>query len=266
MTAVDGALRDDSPTDGNPGNVLSVIALSRRFGGILAVDQVSFELAAGEILGLMGANGAGKTTLFSMIAGNQLPSSGRIVFDGREIQGLRADRVNALGIARTFQIVRPFVTMTVLENTMVGALYGRARVHSRAEAEIKCRAILAETGLLDRADLPAGSLTLAGRKRLEIARALATEPRVLLLDEVLAGLNATEVSEALALIGEIRQRHGLSIIIIEHVMKALMRLSDRIVVLHDGRKIAEGIPREVAADPKVIAAYLGEPRHVLRAA
>ncbi len=241
--------------------LLSLRNLTRRYGGNIAVNDVGFDVAEGEILGIMGANGAGKTTLFAMIAGNVVPSSGQILLDGQAVQGLPPERINALGVSRTFQIVRPFPSMTVLENATVAAMYGRRQTKSPALAREQAMAVLEETGLADRAHLPASQLNLAGRKRLEIARALATGPRVLLLDEVLAGLNATEVEAALDLIRAVRQRHKLSIVIIEHVMKALMRLSDRIVVLHEGRKVVEGLPAEVANDPRVIKAYLGEQRH-----
>jgi branched-chain amino acid transport system ATP-binding protein len=169
-------------------------------------------------------------------------------------------QINRLGIARTFQIVRPFATMSVIENVTVGALYGRGRLMSQRQARAKSLEILDEVGLSDRADLPASALTLAGRKRLEVARALATEPRLILLDEVLAGLNATEARDALDLLRRLRDSRSLSIVVIEHVMKALMQLSDRILVLHDGQKVMEGLPAEVANDPRVIKAYLGERR------
>ena len=241
-------------------HLLSVRNLTRRYGGNLAVNDVSFDVMDGEILGVMGANGAGKTTLFSMIAGNVKPSSGQILLQGEAIHGKPPEQVNAKGIARTFQIVRPFAGMTVLENVAVGVMYGSGRTASPARARERAAQLLREMGLGHRAETPASQLNLAGRKRLEITRALATQPRLLLLDEVLAGLNATEVSEALDLIREVQQRYRLSIVIIEHVMKALMRLSDRIVVLHEGRKVVEGAPTDIVNDPRVIKAYLGERR------
>jgi branched-chain amino acid transport system ATP-binding protein len=222
------------------------------------LDDISFDMRAGEILGLMGANGAGKTTLFSLIAGNVAPSAGEIWLDDRRIDGLAPHQVNRLGIARTFQIVRPFATMSVLENIEVGVLYGRGRTMSQYRARTQSLRILDEVGLADRADMPASALTLASRKRLEVARVLATEPRLILLDEVMAGLNATEARDALDLLRRLRESRSLSIIVIEHVMKALMQVSDRIVVLHDGQKVMEGQPAEVANDPRVIKAYLGE--------
>lgn len=238
-------------------NLLKVQGLTRRFGGVVAVHDVSFHMREGEILGLMGANGAGKTTLFSMIAGNVAPSEGSIQFEGKPVPA-RPDQASQMGIARTFQIVRPFQQMSVLENCMVGALYGHAQLRDLRSAEQSCLALLDEVGLVAHAYKPAATLNLASRKRLEIARALATQPKLLLLDEVLAGLNATEVDTALTLIQQVKKRYDLSIIIIEHVMKVLMRMSDRIVVLHEGRKLTEGSPQEVGNDPQVIKAYLGE--------
>ncbi len=245
-----------------PMKILEVKNLSKSYGGIKAVTDVTFDLDEGEILGLMGANGAGKTTLMSMLAGNVQPSSGSIALEGIRIERLPAHKVSQLGIARTFQIVRPFPDMTVLENVRLGCLYGKSRTRSIAAATDAAMKILADVGLDSRAGSKAAALNLAGRKRLEVARALATSPRVLLLDEVLAGLNASEANEALVMIQDLRAKLGLSIIIIEHVMKALMRLSNRIVVLHDGHKITEGTPDDVTSDPRVIAAYLGEGRHV----
>jgi branched-chain amino acid transport system ATP-binding protein len=240
--------------------LLQVKDVSRRFGGVRALSDISFDMQAGEILGLMGANGAGKTTLFSLIAGNVAPSAGEIWFDNSRIDGLAPHQVNRLGIARTFQIVRPFANMTVLENITVGALYGRGRTMSQQRARGRCMQILEEVGLADSSDTLASALTLASRKRLEVARALATEPRLLLLDEVLAGLNVIEARDALDLLRRLRASRSLSIIIIEHVMKALMQLSERIIVLHDGQKVMEGVPVEVANDPRVVKAYLGEKR------
>ena len=241
-------------------SLLEVTRLTRRFGGVVAVNDVSLSLQPGEILGLMGANGAGKTTLFAMIAGNMPPSSGTIRLDGQRIDGLRPERVSRLGVARTFQIVRPFAGMTVLENVMIGAMFGRGCTFSQQLAANQSTALIDEVGLGGQARVLAADLTLAGRKRLEIARALATQPSVLLLDEVLAGLNATEVAEALLLLQRLHASRGLSIVIVEHVMRALMRLSHRIVVLHDGHKVMEGTPDVVANDPRVIKAYLGERR------
>jgi branched-chain amino acid transport system ATP-binding protein len=238
--------------------VLQVENLTRRFGGLTAVNDVSFAVAPGEIVGVMGANGAGKTTLFALIGGNVRPNAGRILLDGTRIDRLSPDRVNRLGIARTFQIVRPFPALTVLENVATAVMYGARREGSRRAAELRAAELLEEVELLPRADALARDLTLAGRKRLEVARAMATSPRLLLLDEVLAGLTGAEVSAALEMIRALHARHGLTILVIEHVMRALMRLSDRIVALHHGRKIAEGTPEEIAGHPDVIAAYLGE--------
>ncbi len=238
-------------------SILRVEGIGIQFGGVAALQDVTFSASQGEILGVMGANGAGKTTLFSLIAGNQKPTDGKILFDDRVISGQRPDRISRMGVARTFQIVRPFGGMTVLENVAIGAMYG-ARRAAMAEAEDIARAILEEIGLAGRADDPASTLTLAARKRLEVGRALATQPKLLLLDEVLAGLTATEVDEALAMIRAVHETRGLTVLVIEHVMRALMQLCDRIVVLHHGVKITEGTPHEVAENPDVIDAYLGE--------
>ena len=237
--------------------LLRLDGVSRRFGGVIAVDNVDLAVEAGEIVGLMGANGAGKTTLFSLIAGNLRPSAGEIVLDDHRIDRLRPDRISRLGVARAFQIVRPYTGLTVVENVAIGGLFGSGREPSMARATDAARELLDEVGLGARADDPAGTLTLAGRKRLEIARALATRPRLLLLDEVMAGLTPVEVAEALEIIRRLHQRYDLTIVVIEHVMRALMRLSERLVVLHHGAKIAEGRPDEIANDAGVIEAYLG---------
>jgi len=239
--------------------LLSLRQVGKRFGGLKALDEVSFDVATGEIVGIMGANGAGKTTLFSLIAGHQRPSAGTIAFDGRNLAGLRPDAANRLGIARTFQIVRPFRAMSVRENVMIGALFGANGGTAPAAAERKALRILDELGLASEADKPAGALTLAGQKRLEIARALATRPRLLLLDEVMAGLTPTEVAAAIATIRGIHAKYNLTILVIEHVMSALMQLAGRIVVLHHGLRIAEGTPAEIAASTVVQEAYLGKP-------
>ena len=232
--------------------LLRLEGVGKNYGGVAALRGLSFNVAAGEIVGLMGANGAGKTTAFSLIAGTQRPSHGEIWFDGK-----RAYELSRLGIGRTFQLVRPFGDLTVRENIAVGALYGRQPAPSRAVAEARAEEILAELHLAKLSDRLPGTLTLAQRKRLEIARALATRPRLLLLDEVLAGLNAAEAGDAFEMIRAVHAAHELTIIIIEHVMRALMRLCGRVVVLHHGEKIAEGTPQDVAADPRVVDSYFG---------
>jgi branched-chain amino acid transport system ATP-binding protein len=238
-------------------SLLRVEAIAKHFSGVVALNNISFAVGEREFVGIMGANGAGKTTLFSIIAGNLRPNDGSIIFDDHRIDGLRPDQISRRGVARTFQIVRPFGNLTVLENVALGALYGRGRERSPSAAEDKAKKILDLVGLTDRANLLARHLTLAGRKRLEIARSLATEPRLLLLDEVLAGLTPTEVTSAMAVIREFHKSHQVTIVMIEHVTRALMALCERIVVLHHGQKIAEGSPREVASDPLTLSAYLG---------
>ena len=237
--------------------LLEVRDLSRRFGGLVALSGVSFEVAAGAVVGIMGANGAGKTTLFSLIAGNLRPSSGDIRYAGRSLVGLRADQVCRLGVARTFQIVMPFPALTVLENVRTGALFGKAGLRDTADADAAASQVLAEVGLADVAHRPAATLTLSGQKRLEIARAVATGAPLVLLDEVMAGLTPTEVAQMLETLRRLQASRGLTLLVIEHVMRALMDLCERIIVLHHGELIAQGSPTEISENEKVLAVYFG---------
>jgi branched-chain amino acid transport system ATP-binding protein len=239
--------------------LLAVEGLGKRFGGLLALHDVSFEVAEGEIVGVMGANGAGKTTLFSLIAGNARPTTGRIAYAGQIIQGLSPDRICRLGIARTFQIVKPFAGLTVLENLRTAALFGRVGLRQARDADRRAQPILEALGLAADTDRPAGTLTLSGQKRLEIARAVATGARLVLLDEVMAGLTPTEVVQMLETLRLIQREHGLTLLVIEHVMRALMDLCARIVVLHHGERIAIGSPEQIGLDPRVLAVYFGAP-------
>jgi branched-chain amino acid transport system ATP-binding protein len=234
--------------------MLELTKVRKSFGGIKAVQEFSLSVEEGEILGLIGPNGAGKSTLFNCIAGVFPPSSGEIVFRGERIKNQRPWDLCRKGLARTFQIVKPFANRTVLYNVMVGAF---ATTDQRAEAERRALEVLRHLNMEGCKDVRAGNLTIADRKRLEIARALATRPKLLLLDEVMAGLRPTEVDEMVAIIKRLREG-GMTIFVIEHIMRAIMALSDRIAVLHFGTKIAEGLPHEVAHDERVVKAYLGE--------
>jgi branched-chain amino acid transport system permease protein len=235
--------------------VLSVSGLTKRFGGFLAVNQVSFEVREGEILGLIGPNGSGKSTTFNLIAGTLRPTAGSIRFKGGEIGGLSAHRICRNGIARTFQIPRPFAHLTVADNVALAATFGCA-ARDRAGALADARRWLEFTGLAAKADALPDALNLHQRKFLELARALASAPRIVLLDEVLSGLAPSEMDEAIALIASLRER-GTTIVFVEHVMHAVMALTDRIVVLHQGRVLAQGPASEVMRERDVVTAYLG---------
>lgn len=237
--------------------LLAVHGLKKRFGGLVALEDVGFELEAGTIVGIMGANGAGKTTLFSLIAGNVQPSAGDIVFAGKSLAGYRPDQICRMGVARTFQIVRPFPALTVLENLRTAAMFGRAQHRTAASADAASRGILDEIGLAEVAARPASTLTLSGQKRLEVARAIATGAELILLDEVMAGLTPVEVSQMLETLRRVQAARGLTLLVIEHVMQALMELCSRIIVLHHGRLIAEGVPEEIGRNEQVLSVYFG---------
>ena len=237
--------------------IIEVEHLTKKFGGLTAVDDVSVHLNRGEILGLIGANGAGKTTLFNMISGVFPPTSGKIIFDGQEIQNMKTHDVCKLGIGRTYQVVQPFTTLTLRENVLAGALMRHPKVKDAGEI---ADGIIHMLGIDHLKDVSGGSLTLIQLKRMEIARALATEPKVLLLDECMAGLTPGERVELLETVQTIKEQ-GMSIIIIEHVMKVIMTLADRAYVLNQGKLIAQGTPAEVMENPKVIESYIGEKRY-----
>ena len=234
--------------------LLTIDGVSKRFRGLVAVDRVSFEVPQGAIFAVIGPNGAGKTTLFNMIAGVYAPDGGAVTFAGERIDGLACDRICRRGIGRTFQIVRPFPALTVEDNVIVGALLHRRRVDLARE---HAQAVLRRLDLYDKRGQRASSLTLPDRKRLEVARALATDPKLLLLDEVMAGLRPTETDRIVAILRELNRESGLTILLIEHVMRAVMALASRILVLHHGASIAEGAPAEVVRNPAVIDSYLG---------
>jgi branched-chain amino acid transport system ATP-binding protein len=231
--------------------------VTRFFGGLAAVSDVDFALEPGEVVGLIGPNGAGKTTLFNLISGALAPKAGVISFKDRKINGLKPNRICKMGLARTFQSVRVFDNMPALENVLLGALFGTSNGMPAADAVRTAVESLEFVGLSEVGETPAKDLTLAKQKRLEVARALATKPELLMLDELMAGLNPTEVAQAMELVRRIRDE-GITIFMIEHVMKAIMSVCDRIIVLHHGKKIAEGTPQEIATSKTVVEVYLGE--------
>ncbi len=237
--------------------ILDVQNLTKKFGGLVAVNDVSIHVERGEIVGLIGANGAGKTTLFNMISGNFKPTSGKIFFNGQEIQNMRPDKICKLGVGRTYQICQPFTALSLRDNVLAGALMRHPNVK---DARRIADDIIERLGIAELADVKGASLTLIQLKRMEIARALATEPQLLLLDEVMAGLNPTERIELLSTMHQVKDT-GVSIVIIEHIMKVIMTLADRAYVLNQGNLISQGTPAEVMADPEVIKSYIGEKRY-----
>jgi branched-chain amino acid transport system ATP-binding protein len=237
--------------------ILEIENLSKDFGGLRALADVSFALEQGSILGLIGPNGSGKTTMFNVITGFLKPTSGRVIFDGEDITGHAPYQACKAGIARTFQLNKPFGNMTVLENVMAALLNGREPARSMKQARAESEAILALTGLEEKRLTKSGTLGIVDRKRVELARALGAKPRLLLLDEMMAGLNLREIEDSMKLVQEIRNS-GITVIVVEHVMKAVLGISDEVMVLSAGKKIFEGTPREVTNDEQVIEAYLGE--------
>lgn len=237
--------------------LIELQGITKRFGGLLANDNISFTVSDGEIVGIIGPNGSGKSTLFNCITGFYRPNAGRILYQGRDITGLSADRICKLGIARTFQIVQVISDMTALENVMTGAFLHSAR---KRAARAKAEEVLAFTGLWEKRDVPATSLTIPDKKRLEVSMALATQPKLLMLDEAMAGLTPVELKEMITLVRKVRE-NGITLVIVEHVMEAVMELSDRVIGINSGRKIVEDVPEKIVVNPEVIRAYLGERYH-----
>ena len=241
-----------------PDVMLEVNGLSKNFGGLAAVSDLSLTIRRGEIFGVIGPNGAGKTTLLNLITGYLAPSKGSILFEGRELRGLSPSKICHRGIARTFQVVRPFVEMSVIDNVMTGALFAPTRRISMAEARIRAGSALDLVGLLDKRDMLAGELTIGEKKKLELARALATKPRLLFLDEVMAGLAGGEVEVLMDVIERVADS-GTTILMIEHLVGVILALTDRVLVLDFGRELFQGAPEDVVAHPEVINSYLGKP-------
>ncbi|MBI4790539.1 MAG: ABC transporter ATP-binding protein [Chloroflexi bacterium] len=237
--------------------ILESERVTKNFGGLAAVSRVDFNVDQGQVVGLIGPNGAGKTTLFNLISGALVPDSGEIRFKGKKISGVKPHQICHGGVARTFQAVHIFGTLSARDNVLLGALFGKSRSVSSADAAQEAMELLDFTGLSAMSATLAKDLTLANQKRLEVARALATQPELLLLDELMAGLNPTEVAQAMEMVTQIRDK-GITILMIEHVMKAIMNVCDRIIVLHHGEKIAEGTPQEIATSKTVVEVYLGE--------
>ena len=242
--------------------VLETKGLGRRFGGLKAVDDVSFSVPEGEVLGVIGPNGAGKSTFINLVTGHIKPTSGHVLIEGQDMTGAKPWAIAHAGVARTFQIVKPFRGMSVRENVAVGILYGRKGVARMSQALEQADEVLKEVGLGSLGDRAPGGLSVADARRLEFAKALALRPRLLLLDEVMAGLRHSEIEPSLELIKELKSR-GLTIIVVEHVMKAILAISDQVLVLHQGKVLTSGDPRTVLSDPRVIEAYLGQ-RYVQR--
>lgn len=236
--------------------LLEVEKLTKSFGGLMAIREMDISLEEGEIMGLIGPNGSGKTTLFNLITGFLKPDKGKLKFRGQLINGLKPHKVCETGITRTFQLVKPFAEMTVVKNVMVGRIYGRRSAQSLSQAGIESREILEFVGLGDKSELIAGNLTLPDRKRLELARALATRPDLLLLDEIMSGLNPVEVESAIQMVKNIRDL-GITMIMVEHIIRAVLDISNKIVVINFGEKIAEGRPQEIVNNPQVVEAYFG---------
>jgi branched-chain amino acid transport system ATP-binding protein len=237
--------------------VLEVEQLGRRFGGLAAVDDVSFGLEEGTVLGVIGPNGAGKSTLINLITGHLKPTSGHVTIDGRDVTGARPWVIAGARVARTFQIVKPFRDLTVRENVAIGAMFGPSRAGSTRDASARADEVLERVGLADHADAEPGELNVADARRLELAKALAMQPRVLLLDEVMAGLRPREIDGALELIRSLSDE-GMTILVVEHVMKAILSISDSVLVMHEGKELVRGKPQDVMEDERVIEAYLGQ--------